>query len=597
MENFLSIGKNISFSKKKSNEENLIELKKIAETNNGKLLSTDWKGWDNKYLFSFQDGREFIKNAKDLRRTGWPKDPNLFFKLSTQQNKKPIELLEEIKKIAEINNGKLLSNEWRGTHYKYLFSFQDGREFTKTAKDLKKYGWPKDPDLYLNTSHSKSKTPNELITKLKELIEFNGGKLLSNEWKGWNAKYLFLDKDNILQNKRSDSIKKYFNDHKKNKHSNANEKIKKNVNLLTSNQEKNINKEDCLQTLNDIKFINKKAKNIEKTRNFIAQKNFNLMVEIAKSNNGKIISKEWMGRRANYEFMDSENNSFFCKFESLLQGVWSTPRGLVAEPICNQILEFMFSKKFIKTRKILTKEILKKSQPLELDGYCQELNIAFEYQGWPGHWDKNHKSYPLIQKRDKLKKEYCKKLNIILIEIMPFKNNSMYDENLSFSHVLNAVKIAYLNNNKELPKIKTSGFKLDLKLIHHGNNMLSQLRELARENNGKLLTESWQGDKHHYLFSDSNGVEFKSTARGIKLAGWPKDVKNFIANQNSQKKTSLEKFKALANIAILNNGKIISEEWLGSLKNHIFETEDGIQFESRANNILNGGWSKKFSKK
>lgn len=594
MEKFLNIGQNSSIITKKSKNDYLNELKTIAENNNGKLLSTEWEGLNHKYLFSFQDGREFIKNAKDLKRDGWPKDPDMFLKLSVQQNKTPTQLLEEIKKIAENNNGKLISTNWNGTHYKYLFSFQDGREFTKSAKDLKKYGWPKDPDIFLKLSTQKSNiprnlNPTELFNKLKQLVETNGGKLLSTEWKGSDYKYIFLDKNNTIREKRVDSIKDYLSRQKNNtiinpvkEPINKISKIKQPVKQLVKQSQK--------------KIIPKSQKN-GNIRDLVAQRNFNKMVEIAKSHNGKILSKEWTGSRSDYEFIDSENNIFTCKFESLLQGVWSTPRGLVSEPVCKQILEFMFSEKFFKTKKVLTAQVLNMPQALELDGYCSELKIAFEYQGWPGHWDKNHIDYIKINKRDNLKKEYCKNLDIILIEIMPFKNRDVYDENLAFNHVLEAVKAAYLNNGKELPNIKTSGFKLNLKSIHHGNNMLSELKELAKANNGKLLSEKWLGHKHSYLFADQDGVEFQTTARAIKLAGWPKNVESFIANQKSQRRTSFEKFKELSQIVSLNNGKIISEKWLGYLKDHIFETEDGIQFKMRPHNMLNCGWPKKYSKK
>lgn len=646
MKKFIDIGKKTVHIKQKYEEESFLEIKQIAENNKGKLLSSEWKGWDRKYLFAFEDGREFFKNAKDLKRKGWPKDADRFFKLSAQQTKTPVELLNEIKEIAENNNGKLLSSEWKGTKHKYLFAFEDGTKFTKVAKDLKKDGWP-NYNLYMD------KNPEVLFKNLRNLIEVNGGKLLSDKWMGWSYKYEFLDKDNNLHNKSKDAIKRYFKNIGKNEKSKKIKNVELNktpkksseilyielkklieinggkllnekwmgsgykYNFLDSNNisyekrydsikkyfksiENNKVKKQMIVNIKkqfSKKISHKKPIKIEKTREFIANRNFNKMVEIAKSFNGNILSEKWMGQHAEYKFIDADNHIFTAKYNSILQGAWSTPRGLVSEPICRQILSFMFSNDFIKTRKVLNAGVLNKKSALELDGYCEDLQVAFEYQGWPGHWDMNHENYLKIKERDDLKKEYCKKLGIVLIEIMPFKAREMYDENLAFKHVLHYVKKAYQEQNKEIPNIKTSGFKLNLKSIHHGNSMLAEIKKIAKDNNGKILTDKWLGSKHLYTFSDANGLQFKTTATAIKLYGWPKNVEKFITNQNGQKKTSLEKFKELATIAVQNNGKIISEQWLGSLKDHVFETKEGVQFKMRANNMLNVGWPKQLSPK
>lgn len=60
----------------------------------------------------------------------------------------------------------------------------------------------------------------------------------------------------------------------------------------------------------------------------------------------------------------------------------------------------------MKTREIITKD-LTNSKNWELDGYCPNLNIAFEYQGYPSHWDVSQK-YNKVSLRDKLK-------NIVII--------------------------------------------------------------------------------------------------------------------------------------------------------------------------------------
>ena len=63
-----------------------------------------------------------------------------------------------------------------------------------------------------------------------------------------------------------------------------------------------------------------------------------------------------------------------------------------------------------------------KGYKMELDGYCEELGIAFEHQGQE-HYEIKHytiKSRSALderKKKDRLKRELCLKNNVVLIEI------------------------------------------------------------------------------------------------------------------------------------------------------------------------------------
>jgi len=64
----------------------------------------------------------------------------------------------------------------------------------------------------------------------------------------------------------------------------------------------------------------------------------------------------------------------------------------------------------------------KTNYPLELDGYCSSLNLAFEYQGRHHYIQlKNRENLEAVQERDLLKKQLCENLGIKLIIIPQFK--------------------------------------------------------------------------------------------------------------------------------------------------------------------------------
>jgi len=91
----------------------------------------------------------------------------------------------------------------------------------------------------------------------------------------------------------------------------------------------------------------------------------------------------------------------------------------VSEEKCRYILESLTGFKFVKTRKALEGQ-------LELDGYCDDLRMAFEYQGIQHYkivkyWHNDHE-FKSLQQRDAKKRKICKEKNILLIEI-PYTMN------------------------------------------------------------------------------------------------------------------------------------------------------------------------------
>jgi len=87
---------------------------------------------------------------------------------------------------------------------------------------------------------------------------------------------------------------------------------------------------------------------------------------------------------------------------------------------CRRILEDLFHKPFTSIRPDFLRYVTGKN--LELDGYNEELQIAFEYQGIQHRQFTPlfHKTYSMFEKqlqRDEWKKQKCKEHNIILLEI------------------------------------------------------------------------------------------------------------------------------------------------------------------------------------
>lgn len=94
---------------------------------------------------------------------------------------------------------------------------------------------------------------------------------------------------------------------------------------------------------------------------------------------------------------------------------------LSREELCRLYIERLTGKKFPKAS---PSWLVHRStgRRLQLDGYCEELKIAFEHDGeqhytYPNTWHKTEKEYEESCERDKLKNLYCKENGVKLIRI------------------------------------------------------------------------------------------------------------------------------------------------------------------------------------
>lgn len=161
------------------------ELRRIAEENGGKLISTQWLGSKEKHRFAFADGRQFEMQPNNLSRNGWPKDPDVYFNRTGPVQTSILDynerMLSPLRTLAESNGGKLISKEWLGANSPLRFAFADEREFEMQPAHLKTSGWPQDPETYIRRSNDRATTH---LGEVRQIAETNGGKLISTEWLG-----------------------------------------------------------------------------------------------------------------------------------------------------------------------------------------------------------------------------------------------------------------------------------------------------------------------------------------------------------------------------------------------------------------------------
>jgi hypothetical protein len=361
-----------------------------------------------------------------------------------------------------------------------------------------------------------SQTHKEKLKHIKQIGLKNNAILLTNEWSKASGKYIFQ-----LGDGRKFSI--------------------------TATR---INKVGWPKDID--KFIN-----LQQGQFRTAEDSLKELSKIAKERGGELKSTSWHGNKHKYTFTTIVGEEFEMSASSIKRGGWKKGDGLISEPCCRQALEHLFSEKFPSTEKVLTKEIINRDRPLELDGYCDKLKIAFEYQGHSSHWDSNHPNYSHKTFLDQLKKNTCFSLGILLIQIPPFKESpTQWKSQVVLEHVYKAVINTYVEYNKPFPILNKDNFQIDLSKNSHAFKMLNQLQNIAKDNKAILLTEHWLGAKADYTFKTHDNIIFDINAEVLKIYGWPKDIGFYLKTPQSR----LDELKLFIE---KNGAALLDNKWKG----------------------------------
>ncbi len=170
---------------------------------------------------------------------------------------------------------------------------------------------------------------------------------------------------------------------------------------------------------------------------------------IDKYHNGcKLISTEYVGAHSKLEIKCNNNHIFKISFANMKANKWCAECLIGSgEQFCKFAFEKLFNSKFekVKPRWLKNPET---NYFLELDGYCEKLGIAFEYQGEQhfrlvSKYKMTEKTLERQKQRDKYKRNKCKELGIILIVVPHLSKTFRHIDMISF------IKDEYLKLKQE----------------------------------------------------------------------------------------------------------------------------------------------------
>lgn len=149
--------------------------------------------------------------------------------------------------------------------------------------------------------------------------------------------------------------------------------------------------------------------------------NLKFLRKLAKERGGKVLSAKMANHASYVEFRCASGHKWSAKAEPVVAGTWcpKCPKS-IGEEIVRSALEHYFEMPFPRERPQWLRGL--KGKPLELDGYCKELNIAFEHHGRQHYGSRSlflreGKNRKDDISRDALKRKLCRKHDIVLIEV------------------------------------------------------------------------------------------------------------------------------------------------------------------------------------
>ncbi len=294
--------------------------------------------------------------------------------------------------------------------------------------------------------------------------------------------------------------------------------------------------------------------------------------DIAKRRGGALLDHVYQGVEYKYSFSCSNGHKFKNSFNRIENGRWC-PRCSnrdIQEELCRVAFEQIFETPFPKVRPKWLRNI--RGNIMELDGFSEELGIAFEYQGIQ-HFSEQR----LLTGRHGLagriaddleKADLCKKKGINLFIITHEMKHVNFKEEIKKQAILFQLNLATSNFHDEI----------DFDKAYIREDVLARIKSNAEKQGLVLLTETWFGNKHKYKMKCSaEGHNF--TKPGQAIIG----IEAKFSCPKCPKETSpwnIGNLNEISKFAKSKKGELLSSVYVRQAFNYQFRCENGHVFDA-----------------
>lgn len=428
--------------------------------------------------------------------------------------------LQELQTLAESKKGKFLSTTYTKSYNKYLWQCAENHQWWATANSARSGYW---------CPHCKKGLRTAVSHKLIQIIKDKEGILLSGA---------IIDQRSVL------SIKC------------------KNNHIFKQSISKIIYDESWCTVCN---------------RELQCGLELQKLQELAKSKQGKLLSTTYTMARDKYLWQCAENHQWWAAAQGVSYGQWCPHcSGSLGERLCRTIFEQIFNKPFIKVKP----EWLQFGKSyLELDGYCEELNLAFEYNGLQHYTlralqvvSRGHATQEDLDrniKRDEEKRLRCEQRGIRLIEI----------PQISLCNLDNFKQVIISALKEKNIDIHDSVIDYSLAFLSASKEKLNNVKKIAQARGGDCLSENYISSETPLLFVCAKNHKWTALSYDIGRGVWCRECVHPRVTLDRIKKI-VSQYGGVCLSSICENGD-------SPLK---LQCSNGHTWETRATNIVKGYW-------
>ncbi len=250
----------------------------------------------------------------------------------------------------------------------------------------------------------------------------------------------------------------------------------------------------------------------------------------------------------------------------------------LGERICRTYFEEIFKDKFpTKYPNWLKTE---EGKQLELDGYCENKNIAFEHNGRQhyeidGLFTKNNDDLAKRKSYDKIKEKLCKENGVKLV-VIPEIGSLLKIENLKVF-----IKESLNSQQIECPsELESTNICLNKAYYTNNDDLVQELKNIAKKNEGILLSESYLGWKNKLLWKCKEGHQWHASPNKIRNA---KTWCPICVGKNKN-------IKDMQILALRKKGKCLSSNYRGKREKLLWECNENHKFKISPDSLIQGHW-------
>ncbi len=228
------------------------------------------------------------------------------------------------------------------------------------------------------------------------------------------------------------------------------------------------------------------------------------------------------------------------------------------------ILEHLTGFLFSRNRSIL--------KGLELDGYCHDLKVAFEYNGkqhygFTKFFHKTNTDFQKQQDRDKQKIVLCQKKCIMLI-VIPYTVVTTDVSLISF--IKHHLPTKYIQNYQ----------KIEFRNMYVHFSVIRKLNNLAQSKDGKLLSTVYKGTHKALEWECRKSHKWKACPSSIKTGSWCPQCAGNIKLKLSE----------ACNVASIKGGQCLSDTYINNRTKLEWQCKKEHRWKASLDNVKARSW-------